>query len=62
MQRIRPSDGSTLALAGLYEVWYDKSLPEDDPKRVVPTYTIITTTATRQRRPDPRPDADGDYL
>jgi putative SOS response-associated peptidase YedK len=43
---LRPSDGSTLALAGLYEVWYDKSLPDDDPNRVVPTYTIITTTAT----------------
>jgi hypothetical protein len=36
---------STLALAGLYEVWYDRSLPENDPARVVPRYTI-TTTAT----------------
>jgi putative SOS response-associated peptidase YedK len=43
---LRPADGSTLALAGLYEVWYDKSLPDDDPNRVVPTYTIITTTET----------------
>ncbi|WP_328522851.1 SOS response-associated peptidase [Kribbella sp. NBC_00359] len=43
---LRPADGSTLALAGLYEVWYDKSLPDDDPARVVPTYTIITATAT----------------
>jgi putative SOS response-associated peptidase YedK len=43
---IRPADGSTLALAGLYEVWYDKSLPDDDPNRLIPTYTIITTTAT----------------
>jgi putative SOS response-associated peptidase YedK len=40
---IRPADGSTLGLAGLYEVWYDKSLPDDDPNRVIPTYTIITT-------------------
>jgi hypothetical protein len=39
-------DGSTLALAGLYEVWYDKSHSEDDPNRVVPTYTTITTSAT----------------
>ncbi|TDW24325.1 hypothetical protein EV650_3204 [Kribbella kalugense] len=46
MQRIRPSDRSTLSLAGLYEVWYDKSLPDDDPNRVVPTYTI---PATRRR-------------
>jgi putative SOS response-associated peptidase YedK len=43
---LRPSDGSTLSLAGLYEVWYDKSLADDDPNRIVPTYTIITTTAT----------------
>jgi putative SOS response-associated peptidase YedK len=43
---LRPADGSTLSLAGLYEVWYDKSLPDHDPNRVVPTYTIITTTAT----------------
>ncbi|MER7244671.1 SOS response-associated peptidase [Kribbella sp. NPDC000426] len=43
---LRPADGLTLSLAGLYEVWYDKSLPDDDPNRIVPTYTIITTTAT----------------
>ena len=43
---LRPADGSTQALAGLYEVWYDKSPPDDDPRRGVPTYTIITTTAT----------------
>jgi putative SOS response-associated peptidase YedK len=43
---LRPADGHTLALAGLYEVWTDKSKPEGDPDRLVPTYTIITTTAT----------------
>jgi putative SOS response-associated peptidase YedK len=43
---MRPADGSTLALAGLWEVWYDKSLPKDDPAGRVETYTIITTTAT----------------
>ncbi|MEU4393737.1 SOS response-associated peptidase family protein [Kribbella sp. NPDC023855] len=44
---LRPADGSTLALAGLYEFWRDKSLPDDDPNALVPTYTIIiTTTAT----------------
>jgi putative SOS response-associated peptidase YedK len=43
---LRPNDGSTLSLAGLYEVWYDKSLPKDDPAGRVETYTIITTTAT----------------
>ncbi len=66
---MRPADGSTLALAGLYEVWYDKSLPDDDPNRVVPTYTIITTTATdsvgriHDRMPMAiRPDAWSEWL
>ena len=43
---LRPADGATLALAGLYEIWYDKSLPPDNPAAKVSTYTIITTTAT----------------
>ena len=43
---LRPSDRATLALAGLWEVWYDKSLPKDDPAGRIETYTIITTTAT----------------
>lgn len=42
---IRPKDGSTLALAGLYEVWRDKNAP-DDSAELLWTYTIITTTAT----------------
>jgi len=28
---LHPADGSLLAMAGLYEFWRDKSLPEDDP-------------------------------
>ena len=31
-------------MAGLYEIWRDDSLPEDDPHRWVWTCTIITTT------------------
>jgi putative SOS response-associated peptidase YedK len=42
----RPTDGSALALAGVYEVWKDKSLPDDDPAALLWSYTIITTTAT----------------
>ncbi|MFI6833717.1 SOS response-associated peptidase [Kribbella sp. NPDC050241] len=42
----RPTDGSSLALAGLYEVWKDKSLAEDDPAALLWSYTILTTTAT----------------
>nr|WP_241999328.1 MULTISPECIES: SOS response-associated peptidase [Kribbella] len=43
---LRPAGGESLALAGLYEFWRDKSKPDDDPDAWVPTYTIITTTAT----------------
>lgn len=37
---------ATLAMAGLYEIWRDDSLPEDDPRRWVWTCTIITRQAT----------------
>jgi putative SOS response-associated peptidase YedK len=40
-----PSD-QTLAMAGLYEIWRDDSLPDDDPRRWVWTCTIITRPAT----------------
>lgn len=36
----------SLALAGLYEFWRDKSKAKDDPDAWVRSYTIITTTAT----------------
>lgn len=36
----------TLAMAGLYEIWCDDSLPDDDPKRWVWTCAIITRPAT----------------
>lgn len=43
---LRPTDGLTLGLAGLWEVWHDKDLPEGDPAARIETYTIITTAAT----------------
>ncbi|SDJ31293.1 Putative SOS response-associated peptidase YedK [Frankineae bacterium MT45] len=39
-------DGNLLAMAGLYEFWRDKSLPDDDPDRWLVTCTIITQEAT----------------
>lgn len=39
-------DERTLAMAGLYEIWHDKSLPEDDPNAWVWTCTIITRPAS----------------
>lgn len=43
---IRPGDGSTLAMAGLYEIWRDPSRPDDDPERLRWTCTVLTTAAT----------------
>ncbi|MBW9206630.1 SOS response-associated peptidase [Mumia sp. zg.B17] len=43
---IHAPDRSTLAMAGLYEIWRDRSLPEDDDTAWLWSFTIITTTAT----------------
>jgi putative SOS response-associated peptidase YedK len=42
---IHPSDGSVLAMAGLYELWRDKSKADDDPDRWLWTCTVLTTSA-----------------
>ena len=42
---IRPTDGSSLAMAGLYEIWRDPDKDEDDPTRFLWTCTVITTRA-----------------
>ncbi len=42
---IRPQDGGTLAMAGLYEIWRDPAKADDDPDRFVWTCTVITTDA-----------------
>jgi putative SOS response-associated peptidase YedK len=42
---IHPSDGSSLAMAGLYEWWRDPSRSEDDPLAWRLTCTILTTDA-----------------
>jgi putative SOS response-associated peptidase YedK len=39
-------DGRLLAMAGLYELWRDPTLAEDDPDRWLWTCTIITQQAT----------------
>jgi putative SOS response-associated peptidase YedK len=43
---IHPSDGSSLAMAGLYEWWHDKSRDRDDPEAWLLSTTIITTSST----------------
>lgn len=42
---LRPREG-VLAMAGLYEIWRDRSVPEEDPGAFVWTATILTTSAT----------------
>jgi putative SOS response-associated peptidase YedK len=43
---IHRADGRELAFAGLYELWRDPSVPEDQDNAWLWTTTIITTTAT----------------
>jgi putative SOS response-associated peptidase YedK len=43
---IRPRDGSSLAMAGLYELWRDPTREDGDPHAWLWTATILTTTAT----------------
>jgi len=42
---IHPSDGSSLAMAGLYELWRDPSRADDDPYAWLMTATVLTTTS-----------------
>lgn len=43
---LRDPDGRLLAMAGLYELWRDPALAEDDPNRWLWSCTIITQQAT----------------
>jgi putative SOS response-associated peptidase YedK len=42
---IRPAGGGVLAMAGLYEFWYDASRDRDDPAAWLWTVTVLTTAA-----------------
>lgn len=42
---IRPQDGSTLAMAGLYEIWRDPGKDDDAEDRFLWSCTVITTDA-----------------
>ncbi|MDR1999551.1 MAG: SOS response-associated peptidase [Frankiaceae bacterium] len=43
---IHPADDTTLAFAGLYELWPDPAKPVDDPARWLWSATILTAEAT----------------
>jgi putative SOS response-associated peptidase YedK len=42
---IRPKGGGVMAMAGLYEIWRNKEVPEDEPGAFVWSATVITTRA-----------------
>ena len=42
---IHRADGGPLAFAGLYELWRDQAVPDEDPRAWLWSATIITTTA-----------------
>jgi putative SOS response-associated peptidase YedK len=42
---IHPADNGVLAMAGLYEIWRDRSRDEDDAEAFRWTCTVLTTTA-----------------
>jgi putative SOS response-associated peptidase YedK len=42
---VTPADGSVFAMAGLYEFWRDKTLPDDHPQAWWVTCSVITTEA-----------------
>ncbi len=52
---IHPADDAPLALAGLFEFWRDRSLPDDDPHRWLVTMTIITGDALSEEGDGHRP-------
>jgi putative SOS response-associated peptidase YedK len=43
---IHPADGTSMAMAGLYEWWRDPTRSDDDPQAWRLTCTVITTTAS----------------
>ncbi|GAA1002421.1 SOS response-associated peptidase [Streptomyces thermogriseus] len=44
---VTQADGSVLAMAGLYEFWRDRTLPDDHPQAWWVTCAVITTEAER---------------
>jgi putative SOS response-associated peptidase YedK len=53
---VTPADGSVMAMAGLFEFWRDKTLPDDHPRAWWATFTILTTEA--EKEPFARPASE----
>ncbi|MEU8653010.1 SOS response-associated peptidase [Streptomyces sp. NPDC048737] len=54
---VLPADGSVFAMAGLYEFWRDRTLPDDHPQAWWATCSIVTTEA--ETTPLAVPPAEG---
>ncbi|MEV0849458.1 SOS response-associated peptidase [Streptomyces sp. NPDC049954] len=54
---VTPADGSVFAMAGLYEFWRDRTLPDDHPSAWWVTCTVLTTEA--ETAPLAVPPAEG---
>lgn len=52
---VTPLDGSVMAMAGLYEFWRDRTLPDDHPRAWWVTCTVVTTEAETTPLPDAVP-------
>ncbi|WOQ15537.1 SOS response-associated peptidase [Raineyella sp. W15-4] len=66
---IHRADGRPLAMAGLWEVWFDDRLAKDDPGRMLISCAVLTTAATddlgriHERMPVPvRPEVRDAWL
>ncbi|WP_127358990.1 SOS response-associated peptidase [Actinacidiphila soli] len=53
---VTPVDGSVMAMAGLYEFWRDRTLPDDHERAWWVTCTVITTAADTAPFAEPAPD------
>ncbi|AUA11372.1 SOS response-associated peptidase [Streptomyces sp. SID8382] len=45
---VTPVDGAVMAMAGLYEFWRDRTLPDEHPRAWWVTCTVITTEADKE--------------
>lgn len=50
---VTPVDGSVMAMAGLYEFWRDRTLPDDHARAWWVTCTVITTAADTEPFAEP---------
>jgi putative SOS response-associated peptidase YedK len=48
---VTPVDGSVMALAGVYEFWRDRTLPDDHPRAWWVTCSVLTTEAEKTELP-----------